>query len=135
MASGSRSLNLFQRICCPSGVCGKIWLCGSSVSISMRSISNSFSSSERMNMRYVSWLITSMGLVMPLSHIFCQTSSTLFFVAPVIMRTPFVKLDSALIIVLNQSDKFQFGGPPREGREGILDFFWRHGNLNRCKLL
>ena len=30
-------------------------------------------------------LITSMGLVMPLSHIFCQISSILFFVAPVII--------------------------------------------------
>ena len=88
-----------------------------------------------MNMRYVSWLITSMGLVMPLSHIFCQTSSTLFFVAPVIMRTPFVKLESALIIVLNQSDKFQFGGPPAKAAKVSWISFGGTGTSIDCKLL
>ena len=53
-------------------------------SVSIFSISNSRSSSWCMNIKYVSWLMTSSGLVMPPSHIFCQMSSTLFLVAPVI---------------------------------------------------
>ncbi len=51
--------------------------------------------------------MTSMGLVMPPSHIFCQMASTLLFVAPVIIATrPF--FESFSIVLMRTRGRIPF---------------------------
>ena len=82
---GSSFLNLLQRIDCPTGDWGKIFAIFSPVIVSNSSVSSSFSSRERMNMRYVSCSITVSGFAMPPAQMSVQILSTLFLIAPVII--------------------------------------------------
>lgn len=70
IVSAGRSLKRLQRSCCPSMstpmglryVLGKTCSCSTPSRVSILSASNSFSSSWCMNIRYVSWLMTSRGV-------------------------------------------------------------------------
>ena len=81
ICSAGRSLKWLQRIDWPSSVCGNTRFPAATPIISICSISSSLSSRDFMNMRYVSCMMNSMGLVIPPSHMRCQMSSTLFFTA------------------------------------------------------
>ncbi|OPZ88642.1 MAG: hypothetical protein BWY74_03050 [Firmicutes bacterium ADurb.Bin419] len=81
----SLSLNFDQRISWPSGVCGKILLDTSPPNASIPSFSISFSSRERINIRYVNCSITVRGCVMPPAHISVHILSILFLTSPVII--------------------------------------------------
>ena len=82
---GSLFLNLLHRMDWPGSDGGKILGIASPVIFSNSSLSSSFSSRERINMRYVSCSMTVSGLAIPPAQMSVQILSTLFLIAPVII--------------------------------------------------
>ena len=85
---GSLSLNLDHRIDWPTVDFGNILAPFPPVKLSNSSCSSSFSSRDRINIRYVNCSITVMGFVMPPAQISVQILSTLFFITPVTIYVP-----------------------------------------------
>ena len=88
ISTGSLSLNLLQRIDWPFGVCGNILSISFPIKFSNSSVSISFSSRERINIKYVNCSITVSGFVTPPAAISSHILSILFLIAPVIIIFP-----------------------------------------------